>query len=218
MNNLTHLLSLSSSSSSNSTSSSNNNNNNNSIDNQTNQHKSVIMVTKQPESKLKKAKSISSQSIASSIVTPSSSISSSSTTNSSNNIAFKQNDLDCSSTNSSVKSRNNSSSQNSFTREIKNLLDIAENRTKQLCKVYDSSLNDQENLMMNEHSFKRIQSLRTKQELIKVAPNDYKGIINLNYLNSTKKQSNVISKVKLWNQLFESGQLSEKWDKEFISQ
>lgn len=72
--------------------------------------------------------------------------------------------------------------------------------------------------MMNEHSFKRIQSLRTKQELIKVAPNDYKGIINLNYLNSTKKQSNVISKVKLWNQLFESGQLSEKWDKEFISQ
>ena len=217
MNNLTHLLSLSSSSS-NSTCSSNNNS---SIDNQ---HKPIIVIksptlnTKQGDSKLKKAKSISSQSIASSITTPSSSLSSSSTTNSSNNIAFKQNDLDCSTTNSSVKSRNNSSSQNSFTREIKNLLDIAENRTKQLCKVYDSSLNDQENLMMNENSFKRMQSLRTKQELLKVAPNDYKGIINLNYLNSTKKQSNVISKVKLWNQLLESGELNEKWDKEFISQ
>ena len=111
--------------------------------------------------------------------------------------------------------QSNKSCTNSFNKEIKNLLEIAENRTKQLCKVYDSSLSENENSAINNH-LEKAAVLRSRQELAKVAPNDYKKIINLNYLNSSKKQSNVITKVKLWDQLLESGKLSNsKWEKEF---
>jgi hypothetical protein len=111
--------------------------------------------------------------------------------------------------------QSNKSGTNSFSKEIKNLLEIAENRTKQLCKVYDSSLSENENTAIN-NNLEKAAVLRSRQELAKVAPNDYKKIINLNYMNSSKKQSNVITKVKLWDQLLESGKLSNsKWEKEF---
>ena len=55
-----------------------------------------------------------------------------------------------------------------------------------------------------------------RAELVRIAPTDYKSIINFNYMKSSKKQSNVITKVKLWDQLLESGHLNaDKWKKEF---
>lgn len=98
--------------------------------------------------------------------------------------------------------------QKNLNKEIKTLLDIAENRTKMLCKVYDSSLpNSQVNTLETRNS------PPIKQDL-----SNYKNIISQNYANSNKKQSNVISKVKLWDELLETGQNMnpDKWDKEFL--
>lgn len=160
--------------------------------------------------KIRKNNSISTNSICSS-----SAMSESPSMNSSNNAIL-------------VKSRSNTvTSQSSLNREIKNLLDIAENRTKLLCKVYDSSLSDQENMNILDKSEvvpKRYMTQAKKNRYSytsvinesSMRPNDYKSIINMNYLNSSKKQSNVITKVKLWDQLLESGHLNtDKWDKEF---
>lgn len=165
----------------------------------------------QNEQKLRKSSSISSHSISSS--------------------SFGASDLSHSSANSIGYTHNRGNvvtSQSSFNKEIKSLLDIAENRTRILCKVYDS----QENVQIND----RVETLvHRRPNLIQrnsnrnsytctlnensTKPNDYKSIINLNYLKSNKKQSNVITKVKLWDQLFETGQLnSDKWDKEFCQQ
>ena len=138
-------------------------------------------------------------------------------------------------------------SQDSYDKEVKGLLDIAENRTKLLCKVYDSSMPkpSKASYSQSNDSLNRILATRSQMvtrsgnkssdlklevtkrtgillmrnpsnELVKVASNDYKSIINLNYMKSSKKQSNVITKVKLWDQLLESGHLNaEKWRKEF---
>jgi hypothetical protein len=111
-------------------------------------------------------------------------------------------------------------SQVSFTKEIRNLLEIAESRAKVLCKVYDSSLNDEENesrqLKRYNQPLLRYGENRSS-ELLPVRPSDYKSIISTNYINSNKKSSNVISKVKLWDQLLQSGQVNgDTWRKEFI--
>ncbi len=111
---------------------------------------------------------------------------------------------------------------------------MAENRAKMLCKVYDSALNDEENSKINRNLIedtknKRLFSSKSKRlnnlnhnsnlngELVKVQPSDFKRIINLNYVNSNKKQSNVINKVKLWDNFFQSGQVfgEDGWVKHF---
>jgi hypothetical protein len=194
-----------------------------------------------PLSKLNKINSISSQSISSSFATPSTSSASSTysgTNKNDENLLIKANRISATTTtattttttisdfnNSSCsknKSKNSCQSfhfwQNNLNKEIKNLLDIAENRTRMLCKVYDSSLTDNDNAQLTEKTEAPClkKSGIYKSELVKLAPNDYKSIINLNYINSSKKQSNVITKVKLWDQLFLSGQLNlDKWDQEF---
>ncbi len=113
-------------------------------------------------------------------------------------------------------------SQVSFTKEIKNLLEIAESRAKLLCKVYDSSLNDEEN---ESRQIKRYSQPLLRHglsgnrggELLPTRPSDYKSIISTNYMNSNKKTSNVITKVKLWDQLLQSGRVNcDSWKKEFI--
>ncbi|CAF0813092.1 unnamed protein product [Brachionus calyciflorus] len=164
------------------------------------------------EPKLRKANSLSTYSVNSSVGTRSSS------------------SATCDSINIPLTHRNNIiTSQQSFNKEIKSLLDIAENRTKILCKVYDSSLSEQENssqnhtkeevairrpIIMNKNRFSLQNQLN--DHLIKRS-NDYKGIINSNYLKSYNKQSNVIQKVKLWDQMVETGKLlTDKWDSEFI--
>ena len=106
-------------------------------------------------------------------------------------------------------------SQVSFTKEIKSLLEIAENRAKMLCKVYDSN-NDEYEAQQLKLFQSKLKPSRNKGELLPAKPGDYKSIICLNYMNSNKKNSNVINKVKLWDQLFHSGHVSgEKWNKEF---
>lgn len=128
-------------------------------------------------------------------------------------------------------------SQTSFTKEIKSLLEIAENRAKLLCKVYDSSLNDQENEAQQNLRLQQTQQNQQQQQpqlqrqllpdklklagnksqLLPARPSDYKSIINANYLNSTKKSSHVINKVKLWDQLLQSGRVNgDKWHREFV--
>jgi hypothetical protein len=109
----------------------------------------------------------------------------------------------------------------SFTKEIKNLLEIAESRAKLVCKVYDSSLNDEENESRQLKRFSQPPRFGPRVlpsgELLQVKPSDYKSIITSNYLNSSKKTSNVISKVKLWDQLLQSGRVNcDSWKKEFI--
>lgn len=111
--------------------------------------------------------------------------------------------------------QNSHKKQKNFNKEIKSLLDIAENRTKMLCKVYDSSIPTENNnsiiIRRNPNSFIKEQP--------KLEPNSYKNIISQNYLNSKQKKSNVNSKVKLWDELLESnGQTlnSEQWEKQFL--
>jgi len=109
---------------------------------------------------------------------------------------------------------------NNLGKEIKNLLDIAENRTRLLCKVYDSSINhDSKNDSVN---IKRCESIDRSPiddiDLSKIVPKDYKGIIGQNYLNSKRKRSNVIAKVTLWDELYETGELNaDKWKKQFVT-
>lgn len=46
---------------------------------------------------------------------------------------------------------------------------------------------------------------------------DYRKIIDMNYSNLRKKQSNVLNKVKLWDQMLESGSLNiASWGKNFF--
>lgn len=141
-------------------------------------------------------------------------------------------------------------SRKSFNREIKNLLDIAENKTRVLCKVYDSSMSEEMQattsssshisnsthattttttpMLINLHQensrplFVRASSATAsksdRQAGIKpIFPKDYKKIIDINYSNLRKKQSNVLNKVKLWDQLLESGSLNiASWGKNFF--
>lgn len=161
------------------------------------------------ETKLRKANSLSTYSISSSIGTRSSSSASESA-----------------SMTSSLTHRNNViTSQQSFNKEIKGLLDIAENRTKLLCKVYDSSLNEVEAVPVREEivikrpiiMHKNRYSVQSQLNENSLRINDYRGIINSNYLKSNKKQSNVIQKVKMWDQMVETGRLmTDKWDTDFI--
>ena len=79
-----------------------------------------------------------------------------------------------------------------------------------LCKVYDSA--DHETIG-NDSTASREEEKSIKQEA-----ETFKSIINTNYRNSSKKQSKVISKVKLWDELVESGktdQWTEKWDSNY---
>lgn len=112
-------------------------------------------------------------------------------------------------------------SRKSFNHEIKNLLDIAENKTRVLCKVYDSSMSEETSTtsasntnsicMPSEKPFSRAND--SKQ----IFPKDYRKIIDINYSNLRKKQSNVLNKVKLWDQLLESGSLNiASWGKSFF--
>lgn len=125
-------------------------------------------------------------------------------------------------------------SRKSFNREIKNLLDIAENKTRVLCKVYDSSMSEEtttnaasppnsaantnqnclhSDIRPSSFSFLRGGNSKDKQ----LSPKDYKKIIDMNYSNLRKKQSNVLNKVKLWDQLLESGSLNiASWGKNFF--
>ena len=113
-------------------------------------------------------------------------------------------------------------------KEIKSLLDIAENRTAMLCKVYDSSVSMPENatIIASSKNSKSRDSLLAneskKEDFPKTNADTFQSIINSNYLKSSKKQSNVISKVKLWDELLEkmleTGQQParpEHWEKEF---
>ena len=80
-----------------------------------------------------------------------------------------------------------------------------------LCKVYDSAENETP-LQKNDSTTSK---LDYDNESIKQVVDSFKSIINLNYKNSSKKQSRVISQVKLWDELVESGktdQWTEKWD------
>ena len=94
-----------------------------------------------------------------------------------------------------------------------------------LCKVYDSSMADEDNeVKSNRGLVKRCESLLVKSaiddiDLSKIVPKDYKGIIGQNYLNSKKKRSNVIAKVSLWDELYETGELNaDKWSKQFVTE
>lgn len=113
------------------------------------------------------------------------------------------------------------------------MLEIAENRTANLCKVYDSSLSMPENA--NIASYKNVSNNNNnkstdsffineskKVDLSKSDADTFQSIIHSNYLKSSKKKSNVISKVKLWDELLEkmleNNQQStrpEQWEKEF---
>lgn len=54
-------------------------------------------------------------------------------------------------------------------------------------------------------------------DLSKIVPKDYKGIIGQNYLKCKRKNTAVVAKVCLWDELLESGRIhSDKWNKEFI--
>jgi hypothetical protein len=54
-------------------------------------------------------------------------------------------------------------------------------------------------------------------DLSKIVPKDYKGIIGQNYLKCQRKNTAVVAKVYLWEELLESGHLhSDKWSKELI--
>jgi hypothetical protein len=78
-----------------------------------------------------------------------------------------------------------------------------------LCKVYDSA---DHNTLGNDST------PREEEKSIKQEEDTFKSIINSNYRNSSKKQSKVISKVKLWDELVESGKTdhwTEKWDSNY---
>jgi hypothetical protein len=130
-------------------------------------------------------------------------------------------------------------SRKSFNREIKNLLDIAENKTKVLCKVYDSSLSEQQQVSSScnnlaekpPSSHHHHHHHHPRFDFNKLGgvgnggggggardrPKDYKKIIDMNYSNLRKKQSNVLNKVKLWDQLLESGSLNiNSWGRNFF--
>lgn len=147
-------------------------------------------------------------------------------------------------------------SRKSFNREIKNLLDIAENKTKLLCKVYDSSMNEEsaahaQGISLDSSSLNAAAAMvnntstalyasclpptepshrptsyvrassaaagASKDRQKALLPKDYKKIIDMNYSNLRKKQSNVLNKVKLWDQLLESGSLNiASWGKNFF--
>lgn len=80
-----------------------------------------------------------------------------------------------------------------------------------LCKVYDSA---DHGTLGNDS----IASREEEEKSIKQEADTFKSIINSNYRNSSKKQSKVISKVKLWDELVESGktdQWTEKWDSNY---
>ncbi len=201
------------------------NNNNNNINN----YSKSIQNQKAQNTNVIKLNSISSQSIGSSFSMPS--LTASSAASSGIELTpFLENSA--SRSNDKIQNAFNNKSNfivqnNNLSKEIKNLLEIAENRTKMLCKVYDSTLNEsalsQNFVGQNYETNKRQISNKTihHQELkdhqitnlSKIRANDYKDIIITNYLNSSRKQSNVINKVKLWDELLQSGHLnSDKWN------
>ena len=108
-------------------------------------------------------------------------------------------------------------SRKSFNREIKSLLDIAENKTRVLCKVYDSAMSEECSVTAPSPRSAVLRPRAASKDQNALLSKDYRKIIDMNYSNLRKKQSNVLNKVKLWDQMLESGSLNiASWGKNFF--
>ena len=101
--------------------------------------------------------------------------------------------------------------------EIKKLLEVAENRTNYLSKVYDSSTSDSVHTECSRRSLKPVRHEHERRvDLNRSEPRDYKQIMDKNFLNSSRKLTKVNGKAKFWDEILSGHRHSQdKWNSQF---